>query len=54
MRLANYDGRSSIAVVSSDGRDHVIDVESASNGALTSDPMVLCDLANHDSLADIA
>jgi 2,4-didehydro-3-deoxy-L-rhamnonate hydrolase len=54
MRLANYDGRSSIAVVSSDGRDHVIDVESASNGVLTPDPMVLCDLANHDSLADIA
>jgi len=54
MRLANYEGRSSIAVVSSDGRDHVIDVESASNGGLAPDPMVLCDLANHDSLAGIA
>jgi len=53
MRLANYDGRSSIAVTSADGSDHAIDVESASRGELSSDPMVLSDLANHASLADI-
>ncbi len=54
MRLANYDGRSSIAVMSADGSDHVVDVESASRGALPSDPMVLSDLANHGALAGIA
>jgi 2-keto-4-pentenoate hydratase/2-oxohepta-3-ene-1,7-dioic acid hydratase in catechol pathway len=54
MRLANYDGRGAIVVGSSDGGDHVIDVESASNGGLSSDPMVLCDLAMHASLAGIA
>ena len=54
MRLANYDGRSAIAVTSADGSDHAIDVESASGRALSSDPMVLADLANHASLADIA
>ena len=54
MRLANYDGRSSIAVTSADGSDHVVDVESASRGALPSDPMVLSNLANHGALAGIA
>ena len=54
MRLANYDGRSSIALVSTAGSDHVVDVETASNGELASDPMVLCDLANHPSLAALA
>ncbi|HEX6656581.1 MAG TPA: fumarylacetoacetate hydrolase family protein [Ilumatobacter sp.] len=54
MRLANYDGRSSIAVSSTDGSDRVIDVQSATDGVLSSDPMLLSDLANHGSLADIA
>ena len=53
MRLANYNGRSTIAARSIDGTDHAIDVESASGGALSSDPMMLSDLANHASLADI-
>ena len=54
MRLANYEGRSSIVVSSPAGTDHVIDVETASTGELAADPMVLSDLANHTSLAAIA
>ena len=54
MRLANYDGRSAIAMLSSDGTDHVIDVESATHGGLSSDPMVLCDLDNHEVLRSLA
>lgn len=49
MRLANYAGRATIVV---DGR--AVDVERASNGTLASDPMVLSDLANHDSLRSLA
>lgn len=49
MRLANYEGRATIVV---DG--HGIDVEQASGGALSSDPMVLSDLANHDALRALA
>jgi 2,4-didehydro-3-deoxy-L-rhamnonate hydrolase len=49
MILANVEGRSAVIVA---GR--VVDVEQASRGALGSDPMVLCDLANHQSLRDIA
>ncbi len=49
MRLANYAGRASIVV---DG--HAIDVERASNGALSSDPMLLSDLDVHPTLKSIA
>lgn len=49
MRLANHGGRASIVV---DG--HVVDVERASGGSLGSDPMLLCDLANHDTLRRLA
>src|SRR5262245_22569350 len=53
MRLANYEGRGAIVLRSGDD-DHVVDIESASDGALSSDPMVLSDLSNHSSLAEIA
>ncbi|MGD9701703.1 MAG: fumarylacetoacetate hydrolase family protein [Acidimicrobiia bacterium] len=49
MILANVGGRASVIV---DGR--VVDVEQASGGALGSDPMVLCDLAHHDTLRSLA
>ena len=49
MRLANLDGR---AVIVLDG--HAVDVERASDGRLSSDPMVLSDLANHDTLRAVA
>jgi len=49
MRLANYGGRATIVV---DG--HAIDVEQASDSELSSDPMLLSDLANHDALRAIA
>lgn len=49
MRLANYQGRASIVV---DGC--VVDVERASGGRLSSDPMLLSDLDNHDALRAIA
>ena len=54
MRLANYDGRGSIALRAADGDDRVVDVESASEGRLSSDPMALSDLSHHRSLAEIA
>lgn len=49
MRFANLQGR---GVIVSDGR--AIDIEQAGGGALASDPMVVCDLANHVALAAIA
>lgn len=49
MRLANYQGRATIVVA---GR--AVDVERASQGTLSSDPMVLSDLAHHDALRTIA
>jgi 2,4-didehydro-3-deoxy-L-rhamnonate hydrolase len=49
MRLANYQGRATIVV---DGR--AVDVEQASGGALGSDPMLLCNLANHEVLRALA
>ncbi|MEO5901315.1 MAG: fumarylacetoacetate hydrolase family protein [Ilumatobacteraceae bacterium] len=49
MRLANHDGRATIVI---DGR--AVDVELASGGSLGSDPMLLCDLANHTALRDLA
>jgi len=54
MRLANYGGRAAIALESTSGDDHVADVEQATKGGISSDPMVLSDLANHAALADIA
>ena len=49
MRLANVEGRASIIV-----GDRVLDVETASGGELSSDPMVLCDLDRHALLAGLA
>ncbi len=49
MRLANLGGRAVIVV---DG--HAVDVEQASDGRLGSDPMLLSDLAHHDTLRSIA
>jgi 2-keto-4-pentenoate hydratase/2-oxohepta-3-ene-1,7-dioic acid hydratase in catechol pathway len=49
MRLANLAGRATIVV---DG--HAVDVATASNGELSSDPMVLSDLANHPALRALA
>ncbi len=49
MRLANLSGRATIVV-----EGHAIDVATASAGALSSDPMVLSDLANHDALRSLA
>lgn len=49
MRLANLSGRATIVVGPSDS-PRALDVETASGGALSSDPMVLSDLAHHDAL----
>ncbi len=49
MRLANYAGRATIVI---DG--HAVDVQQASDGALSCDPMVLSDLANHAALRELA
>jgi 2,4-diketo-3-deoxy-L-fuconate hydrolase len=49
MRLANNDGRATIVI---EGR--AVDVERASGGSLGSDPMLLSDLANHDTLRALA
>ncbi len=49
MRLANLAGRATIVI---DGR--AVDVEQASGGALSSDPMILSDLATHEALRALA
>jgi 2-keto-4-pentenoate hydratase/2-oxohepta-3-ene-1,7-dioic acid hydratase in catechol pathway len=49
MKLANVAGRASVIV---DGR--VVDVESASGGAISSDPMVLADLSVHARLKTLS
>ncbi|MCE9623779.1 MAG: fumarylacetoacetate hydrolase family protein [Actinomycetia bacterium] len=49
MRLANLIGRATIVV---DGR--AIDVHRASDGELSADPMMMCDLANHSALRGLA
>lgn len=49
MQLANLIGRATIVV---DGR--AIDVHRASDGALSADPMMLSDLANHTALRALA
>lgn len=49
MRLANLVGRATIVV---DGR--AVDVHRASDGALSADPMMLSDLANHAELRGLA
>jgi 2,4-diketo-3-deoxy-L-fuconate hydrolase len=48
MRIANVEGRGSLIV---NGR--VVDVESATAGAITSDPMELVDLRNHPQMAKL-
>lgn len=53
MRLANVNGRATIVVGPADAR-RAVDVETASNGSLGSDPMLLSDLANHEALRSLA
>lgn len=54
MRLANLDGRATIVLTGSDGRDRALDVSEASGGSLDRDPMVLAELGNHDLLRSLA
>ncbi len=49
MRLANLNGRATIVI---EGR--AIDVETASSGTMSSDPMILCELAHHETLRRLA
>ena len=49
MRIANVEGRGSLVI---DGR--VVDVETATSGRITSDPMELVDLRNHPLMVDLA
>ena len=49
MRIANVEGRGSLII---DGR--VVDVESATSGKISSDPMELIDLRNHPLMAELA
>ena len=49
MRIANVEGRGSLVI---DGR--IVDVETATSGRNTSDPMELVDLRNHPLMADLA
>lgn len=49
MRFANVSGRACLVL---DGR--AVDIERASGGALSSDPMATADLANHQSLRALA
>lgn len=49
MKFANVSGRATLVV---DGR--AVDIERATDGRLGSDPMVYCDLANHEELAELA
>lgn len=49
MRFANVSGRACLVL---DGR--AVDIETASGGALSSDPMATADLANHASLRALA
>jgi len=53
MRFANVNSRAAIVVADAAGVDHVIDIETASGGRLSSDPAVYVDLANHAALADL-
>ena len=48
MRIANVEGRGSLII---DGR--VVDVESATSGKISSDPMELVDLKNHRLMAEL-
>ena len=49
MRFANVSGRASLVL---DGR--AVDIGEASGGALSSDPMMTADLANHPALRELA
>jgi 2-keto-4-pentenoate hydratase/2-oxohepta-3-ene-1,7-dioic acid hydratase in catechol pathway len=53
MKLANLDGRATIAVPGEGGL-RALDVETASGGTLGRDPMLLADLAHHDALRELA
>lgn len=48
MEIVNVEGRGSLII---DGR--VVDVESATSGKISSDPMALVDLRNHSLLAEV-
>ena len=48
MQIANLEGRGSLVI---DGR--IVDVESATAGEISSDPMELVDLSNHPLLARV-
>ena len=48
MEIANVEGRGSLII---DGR--VVDIESATAGRISSDPMELVDLSNHSLLAEV-
>ena len=48
MQIANVEGRGSLII---DGR--VVDIESATAGEISSDPMELVDLRNHPLLAQV-
>ena len=48
MHIANVEGRGSLII---DGR--IVDVESATAGEISSDPMELVDLRNHPLLAQV-
>lgn len=52
MRLANLAGRATLVVVNS--TTHAVDVERASGGVLSADPMLLSDLSTHAALLELA
>lgn len=49
MRFANHDGRSALVI-----DDRVVDLERASDGAMSKDPAFYVDLANHATLRELA
>jgi 2,4-didehydro-3-deoxy-L-rhamnonate hydrolase len=52
MRLANVSGRATLVMVNS--VNHAVDIERASGGRLSADPMILSDLATHPALRELA
>jgi 2-keto-4-pentenoate hydratase/2-oxohepta-3-ene-1,7-dioic acid hydratase in catechol pathway len=52
MRLANLAGRATLVMENS--LTHAVDIERASGGVLSADPMVLSDLSTHPVLAELA
>jgi 2,4-didehydro-3-deoxy-L-rhamnonate hydrolase len=54
MRFANLNGRGTLVLTHHDGSDRAVDIERATNGTYSSDPMVYVDQANHDALRAMA